>query len=71
MSTKTKRVKKFPAYSEEDLINAVAAVKNKTMTYKKASEFYKVPTTTIADRVSGKYDTKISKPGNVFCICNR
>ena len=54
MASKRKRSFNFEKkYTEEQLTNAVAAVKNKVMKYKEASAVFNVPPATIADRVKG------------------
>ena len=65
MSTSNKkRVFKFgKRYTEQQLISAVAAVKNKLMTFQQASETFGVPKTTIADRVSGRLSISQNRPG--------
>lgn len=43
-----------PAYTKEDLANAVADVKNKNMTYRVAAEYYNVPVAVISQRINGR-----------------
>ena len=50
-------------YTEENLINAVAAVKNKTHTYREASELFNVPLATICDKVKERVPLLLGKPG--------
>ena len=38
-------------YSDEDVINAVASIKNGTLKYREASEMYKVPMSTLCDKI--------------------
>ena len=38
-------------YSENDLIKAIAEVKNGTCTYRKASEKYGIPIATLCDKI--------------------
>ena len=57
-------------YDNEHLLKAVAAVKN-GMTYKKASEKFGVPASTINDKCLIKYTSGKSKPGtyyNILCL---
>jgi hypothetical protein len=49
-------------YTEEDVVSAVAAVKN-GMSLKKASMKYGVPATTIHDKKSDKYVDGKTRPG--------
>ena len=55
--------KKIAKYSEEKLLEAVADVKNKRLTQRKASLKYGVPQSTIADRITGRYAPTILKSG--------
>ena len=50
-------------YSEENLRDAVAAVKTKLLTTRAAADKYGVPQTTIMDRIKGRYSAKILKAG--------
>lgn len=43
-----------PGYSIQDVLDAVMDVRNRNKTYKEAAEFYHVPVSVIADRVTGK-----------------
>ena len=64
MTPKRKRSFSFDKkYSEKQFINAVAAVKNKTMKYKEASTLFYVLVTIIADRVKGRLIIDQSRPG--------
>ena len=54
--------KKRKTYDKDDLLRAVAAVKN-GMTYKNASEKYGVPVSTINDRCLVKYSEEKNRPG--------
>lgn len=58
------RVKKRKLYDENNLLQAVAAVKN-GMTYKDASEKYGIPTSTINDKCLTRYATGKTKPGKI------
>ena len=57
-------------YSNDDLLQAVAAVKSKSMTFKQASERYGVPSATIADRTLGRYKAEILTPGKIIFYIN-
>jgi hypothetical protein len=46
----------MPKYSKKDLLDAVNAVRNGNLTYRKASVKYHVPVMTIQNRVSGQVD---------------
>ena len=60
MAPFSKRKKK---YSEENLRDAVAAVKTKLLTTRASVDKYGVPQTTIMDRIKGWYSAKILKAG--------
>ena len=53
------------AYSETALVGAVASVKNKTLSYKKASEKFNVPVATICDRIKQRVPIEFTKPGRL------
>ena len=56
------------AYTETALREAVASVKNKSLSYKKASEKYNVPVATICDRVKQRVAIEFSKPGMLLFL---
>ena len=45
-------------YTEEDIVNAIAHIKNKTMTYRQAEERYKVLMATMADRITSSLENR-------------
>jgi len=61
--TKRKNSKNKASYSVDDMINAVAEVKNKSLTIKKAAEKYGIPNSTLGDRLSGRFNLSLVKPG--------
>ena len=58
---------KIYKYTPGNLIDAVAAVRSKVMTYKEASERFEVPINTIHEPVSGKRGITQIKPGKYIC----
>lgn len=50
----SKKKKDDRGYSQETLENAVKLVDNGTLSYRKASIAFKVPTTVIFNRINGK-----------------
>ena len=60
MAPKKKTGKK---YTEEQLLAAVAEVKNKTLSQRRAAEKYDVPQSTIGGRITGRYAPTILKAG--------
>ena len=57
-----------PSYSEGDILNALAELRNKTLTIRKAAKKYKVPYSTLGNRASGKFAPMIERPGNNFLL---
>jgi len=47
-------MKKKSSYSQENLIEALNAIRNKTMTYKEAETKFGIPKSTLNDRITGK-----------------
>ena len=56
----TKRKKK---YTDDDLMKAVALVKSRSLSVNQASNRYNIPTSTIKDRLSGRYPAATLNPG--------
>ena len=67
LSSNRKR-KKRCVYTEDQLIRAVAAVKNKTLSLRLASKIYNVPSSTISDRVSGRIKGGFVKRGRLIYL---
>lgn len=51
------------AYTEESLLEAVEAVKNKSLSLYSAAKYYNIPKTTLFNRVQGKRGNKSSTGG--------
>ena len=47
-------MKKKSSYSQENLTEALNAIRNKTMTYKEAETKFGIPKSTLNDRITGK-----------------
>lgn len=71
MAGKKTGIKVKKRYDESLVLEAAAAVKNGA-TYKEASEMYKIPVSTINDKVLRKYPSGKSKPGMINYVfrCN-
>lgn len=48
------RKRNGPAYTREDLINAVTDVQNRNRTYRQAQAYYNVPIAVISQRINGR-----------------
>ena len=55
--------KKRQKYSDQALMEAVAEVRNGTLSWRKASEKYGVPAQTIGDRIHNRYLVQKKKAG--------
>ena len=53
-------------YTEDDIIQAVANIQNKSMTYRKASETFKVPMATLRDRIKQRFSLVPGKTGTLI-----
>ena len=47
-------VRRKITYTQEDLESALTCLRNKTMSIRKASVMYKIPKSTLSDRITGK-----------------
>ena len=47
-------MKKKSSYSQENLTEALSAIRNKAMTYKEAETKFGIPKSTLNDRITGK-----------------
>ena len=50
-------------YNEDDIIQAVANIQNKSMTYREASDSFKVPMATLCDRIKQRFPLNPGRPG--------
>ena len=64
MARKTRK----PKYTAEKLLEAIADVKNGTLSQRRASAKYEIPQSTIADRITGRYAPKILKSGLFYTL---
>ena len=47
---------KYVTYNKETLQNAVEAIKNGTMSFRKAEKTFQIPKSTLKNKISGKSD---------------
>lgn len=55
-------------YTEQDVIEAVANIKNGTMKYREAAQVFKVPMSTLSDKVKERTPLFPGKLGNLLVI---
>ena len=51
-----KKRRKYVTYNKETLQNAVEAIKNGTMSFRKAEKTFQIPKSTLKNKISGKSD---------------
>ena len=67
MPPKLKKNKNL-SYTEDKLLEAIARIKNKELSYQQASRLYNIPGSTLFDKVTGKTPPTLMKRGN-YIIC--
>ena len=69
--TKTVR-KKYTKHKEEDLVRAVAEIKNGHATYRSVSEKYGIPIATLCDKVKNRVavSSKMGKNCTIIAYCS-
>lgn len=55
-------------YTEDDVLQAVAAVQNGTMKYREASAKYNIPLSSLCDRIKQRVPLTPSHGGEIFVI---
>ena len=50
-------------YSNEDILNGVASIKNGKLSYREASQKYGIPIATLSNKIKGKVPLITEKPG--------
>ena len=55
-------------YNDDDLLNAVAAIKNGNSTYREVSQKYSIPISTLCDRIKQRAPLHTEKRGKKICL---
>ena len=58
--------KDIRSYSEDDVLNAIAQIQNKSMTYRQAHERFKIPISTLCDKIKERTPLVPCKTGKYY-----